>query len=340
MTDRLLAAPTARAAAMLDRTLRLPLLVVGSLPDQARDLDLMVRDEHRTELEQALRQAGFHRQGTEWSADPATDLAGAVVDLLGALDVGVPAAELDRMETAADAIPGLRHLLRPAPDAALLLLAVQRGGSGRLDARRRQRIADALATDPDAFDRAAEVAPRWSAGARLAWLREAYEGSGAGSRSARLRATREAHGKAHPPLRAWWRAIRPPAEPLRVVGLSGLDGSGKSTRARLLTEALTRSGFRVDVLWDRLGYHALLRWVTAPLRVGLRLVPRATARLTVGQAEPEVEEQFAATEDHRAAHVLRGRLPWLDLPWITIAPWRTASRCAAARNRPRRTAGS
>ena len=305
---------TARAARALDAALEQPLVVAGSLPPDARDLDLLVPAAERAGVERALRAAGLVPVPGGWGD------GAAEVELLDDL----PGAEHAAVRAASRPLPGLERLRRPAAHHALLLLAVQRAAAGRLDLRRRARVARALAEDPSAWERAAQVAPVWGARASLAWLRAAYEGDGAGGRAVRARARAERLRADAVPL-ARLRAVRGVLRPVRrsvpVVALSGLDGSGKSTQARLLVAALQDAGLDAVVLWDRISYSDALLRLTTPLRAVLRLLPRATDRLAADVVLPRNDDPdgpYAVPDDHRALRGLRERVPMLTPLWVTL----------------------
>ena len=321
---------TWRAAALLDELLPQPVLVVGSPPAEARDLDLLVRSGDRAQVVDGLRRIGLVQQGAEWVGLPDSDLAGALVEVVDGDALGLPDSEWSRLHDTARPIDGMRRLVRPGPDAVLLLLAWQLGASGLLDPRRRRRIARALEEDPQAWSTARAAAGHWSAAASLGWLHEAYAAtgkrSGMGSAGARLRATRErlqdsVPGARRLPLRAGARAVVGPRAPVPVLALSGLDGSGKSTQARLLADALDAAGFDVVVMWDRLGYSPALKMLTGPLRLALRLLPGATTRLAekveLAHLHDEPGGEFEVAAEHRATRGLRERMPWLGPPWVT-----------------------
>src|SRR5947209_20292518 len=87
------------AARALDAALDAPVLVIGSLPPDGRDLDLLVRDV--ASLESSLAAAGFRRDGEGW-----TGPAGYAVEPVPAERWALPGAELDALFAAARTIDG------------------------------------------------------------------------------------------------------------------------------------------------------------------------------------------------------------------------------------------
>src|SRR5205085_7646797 len=76
-------------------------------------------------------------------------------------------------------------------------------------------------------------------------------------------------GAAAARLRAW-RSVtaRPRTGP--VVSFSGLDGSGKSSQAQALRDALLQLGYDVAVKWTRISYNPSLDVIAAPVKRVLR----------------------------------------------------------------------
>lgn len=311
-----------RAARRLDPHLETPLVVVGSLPPSGRDLDVLVTAEQRAGAERALQQAGFVRRGDEW----VTDGGDTVVELVAAETWGVSRLALSRLHEEAEALPGLDHLLRPAPHAVLLLLARQLPLSGRLQPKRRRRALDAAASGPDVWTRAEAVAAEWSAQESLALLRACLEGAGT-TRLRRVRAAAERLAAQEPSrrfvrARAWKQVLAARAAgPAPLIALSGLDGAGKSTQAGQLVQALGDAGYDAVVQWKRISYDSSLRRLTAPIRVVLRVVGGPPVPLPAGLAPPgadDPESGFYIAPEDRAARRLRERLPWLSAVWVTL----------------------
>ena len=218
-----------------------PVLVFGSLPGAGRDLDLLVPDDALAALRETLAREGFEHQGDEWVrfADGTAD----AVDLVPASAWKLPAAELERLFADALPVDGFEHLVRPAPHDALLVLA-RLNGRGPLPEKRRRRVEAAVAEDASAWQKARDRAAAWRLTAEL---RHLESGGSAPSRLPRPR--------------------RP-----RVIALSGIDGSGKSSQAELLRGSLERLGYEVAVEWTPFGQNAWLDRVAVPVK---RLLERS-----------------------------------------------------------------
>jgi thymidylate kinase len=93
----------------------------------------------------------------------------------------------------------------------------------------------------------------------------------------------------------------------RVVGLSGIDGSGKSTQAKALARALEQLGYEVEIAWAPLGSSKLLRRIFLPIR-------NALGRHSAFQAEPNEETGLPPT----AGTVLRERSRAAHFAWSTL----------------------
>ena len=253
-----------RAHEIVDRALRGPAVVVGSLPPAGRDLDLLLNDPaDAARVEAALRAAGFTPLGDGWLRF--AHRTAELVELVGAEELGLRARALESLFAGAIVLAGARRLARPSPAHTVLLLARQTAIAGELPPKRLRRLEAALAEDPATWDRASEEAGDWGGHAELEDL----------DRLARRRG-----GRAAPPrrrllpsgVRARLGAARDRARGRRrgaVVALSGLDGSGKSTQAAALADALERLGHAVAVEWTRVGGERT--WERVPARA------RATA---------------------------------------------------------------
>ena len=103
-------------------------------------------------------------------------------------------------------------------------------------------------------------------------------------------------------------ALRERLRPTFVVALSGVDGAGKSTLARLLEENLQRLDIPTTVVWSRPGMNMgpALGWAAAFAKRALQLDPSPGVRL-------------AAQGDAAAIRSRRGLLGWLWCVAVTLA---------------------
>lgn len=231
-----------RAHEVVDGVLRGRAVVVGSLPPDGRDLDVLVAADEVAALERALRAAGFERYGDAWLRF--ANLTAEIVDVIRAGDWGLAPAQERELFADAVALGDSRRLARPAAHHALLVLARGLSAEPQLSERRRQRLRAALAEDPDALARARRRARAWGVEAQL----EALASGAAGPASRR----RVAPAGARARLGAICDLLRGRRRGT-VIALSGLDGAGKSTQAAALSAALGRLGHEVAIEWTRLG---------------------------------------------------------------------------------------
>src|SRR3954454_23957512 len=138
-----------------------PVLVVGSPPADARDLDLLVRPSAVAALEAGLAEAGLAGVAGTWARF--ADCRAEVVDLLPAYQWGLPPAVVDDLFAAARPLCPYRRLMQPAPHHTLLIVAWRTGGDpSLLTTRRYARIERALQDDPNAWEAARAAAAAWS----------------------------------------------------------------------------------------------------------------------------------------------------------------------------------
>ena len=252
-------------AELVDTALPETALVFGSLPPGWRDLDLLVRPAAERALEEALAAGGYARRHRSW-ARFGTGTA-HVVDLIPVRRWDVP---VDELFATALPIEGYVRLVRPAPWAALLIAARR----GLMDGRRRARIDAVLAEDPGAWERARAAAPAWRAVEALDRLEAAY-------RSGAVLARRPKRERGH------------------VVAISGLDGSGKSSQAEALRDALIAAKVDAVVEWRRLSQNEALDAIARPVK---RLLGRSrTETKPVAYSRTERDAASLARQRSRVA---------------------------------------
>lgn len=266
-----------RAEGIVDALPGRRVLVVGSLPPEGRDLDLLVGRVEQQATIDALVSSGFEQgrgalvRFRTCGAEP--------VEVMEAESLELPPVELAALLADAVSIPGFRRLARPSPTHAVLLLALRLiTANGQLTAGRRERLEQALDEDPGALVSARARAPSWGARRALCGLESAHVGRPPG-RSVRANALAERRrAMGVNPVRAWlagWRDQIPRRRRGFVVALSGLDGAGKSSQATALAASLEQLGRPATVAWTRVGWDneldrfavALRRWLDAPAQL-------------------------------------------------------------------------
>lgn len=254
---------------LIDRALADRALVYGSLPPDARDIDLLVRPPEEAALAAALTDAGFLRRDDIWARF--TRCSVDVVELTAARSWSLPASEVEALFAEARPLEGRAHLVRPAPHHVLLILARRAAATrGRLDAVRNRRLAQAVGEDPEAWSVA-------SARAAAGRAREHLD---------RLKAThRDGAGPAAPSRRPRRRRSRG-----AVIALSGIDGAGKSLQAAALRDTLQRLGYDATVVWTRLMWDDALWRVALPIKRTLARALSAAPRVDADDPVRELRE--------------------------------------------------
>jgi thymidylate kinase len=296
---------------VIDSAVATRVLLFGSLPPDARDLDVLARPSEEAAVGAELARRGFTGHHGTWVRF--RSCGAEVVDLVGVAEWGLPPSELDTLFSEARPVAGTTHVTRPAPHHVLLIQArLLVHGDGRLGPKRRRRIAAAEAEDPDAWRRARERAPAWRAGRALEQLWAAHQRYRRASPLARAAARRELRaGRAVPVGRAALRRLGTASRRRHgaaVISLSGLDGSGKSSQAEALCRTLEQLGLAATVEWTRLAYESRALLVAAyPVKLVLGLLAR-------GAAAPAAGGQRAASE----GDPLRQRSRTVAYAWSTI----------------------
>lgn len=299
-------------ATLIDGLAAVPLLVFGSLPPDGRDLDVAARrgDEARALVAQ-LREHGWVQKGGQLARF--ADLTATSVEVDAVDGWPVSASEADALFAEARRVPGCERLLRPAPHHTLLLLARQAAYGSATDGSRRSRLEAAIDEDPAAWDEAARRAPEWGATEALMLLRSSPSPS---SRRARIRSVAEIQQRRGASRgRALLRAVRASTPRRRrrgaIVALSGLDGSGKSSQAEALRDALAALGVDAAVEWTKIARNPSISLVGDMVKRVVRPVSRA------GTAEPiALSGSGAAVDD--PARALRQRSTLLTFGWTTF----------------------
>jgi thymidylate kinase len=236
---------------LIDAAIQGRVLVFGSLPPTARDLDLLARPQEETAIDAGLRAAAFAARGHTWVRF--ADCSALAVEVVPADAWSLPPRELADLFELARPLAASSKLVRPAPAHALLIAARRLGPRGDLREKLRGHVDTALAEQPDAWAEAARRAPLWNATDALQRLRALHGGSKTHSRLVLPRARRPR------------RTI--------VVAFSGLDGSGKSTQAAALGDTLSRLGIPAGVVWSPLGGNLVLAAIGFPAKALLRKLP-------------------------------------------------------------------
>lgn len=317
-------------------------VVSGSLPPEARDLDLVVLPADEEAIAARLRDEGFHGLRGEWVRFQAC--GAEAVDLIPAAAWELPREELAAIFDEAIPLEGYAHLARPASHHLLLMLARRLvGGDGRLDGKRRARVDRALAERPDAWAAALVSAPRWGLTRALAGLRAAYERDEAMGRPDRAAAHAErlaALGMSprRAQLEAWRRVMRPPAERGGfLIAFSGLDGAGKSSQAEALKDVLERLGYEVALVWTRLEWTTLweggsaLGKVAWPVRKAAGVAERLRRKDAPAASESVQTDWYTNVVDSPASR-LRHRFGAVNDAWVAVvaATHARAQRAATA----------
>ena len=237
-------------ARIIDAAATSRVLVVGSLPPEGRDYDLLVREADLGAMRAALRSQGFEPTAGRWIW--LGQGAAEVVDLLTPADWRLPSREVEELFSQALPLEGRTHLCVPSPAHELLILARKLPRTpGLLEPKHRRRAAAALAHAPDAFAQARERASEWDMQKRLRRLERRYLRPRAGRLARHVRRPRRG----------------------AVVALSGLDGAGKSTQAEALRAALVKLGFDATVVWAPIGSSKSLRRFARAVKLLLASAP-------------------------------------------------------------------
>ena len=323
----------------VDRLAGERVLVIGSLPPAGRDLDLLVRPAAAAALESGLSKLGYGQSAGKLAKFPGG--RPAIVELHPVESWGLPEPEVNRLFAEAWQLPGTPSLALPAPHHVLLITArAMPDQPWGLKKTQLARVERALRDDSAAFERAGALAPAWRLKHSLGQLRRLVASGRPPSAVSRARARQERDGKL--PLRSLLPVPQPARRLLRkrergsVVALSGLDGSGKSTQARRLADALSASGQPSSVVWDSLiSSPRAIRRIAEALRRGAGIVlrgstaepPREAAAPVAAAGTPVVDEPAAP---ERLANLGGWRGAVVSHGWAFILTAALGSRLARA----------
>lgn len=251
-------------ARRLDAMLSAPVVVFGSRPPRANDLDLLVRPGDLDEVRAAVVAAGGVGGPSSWIV--LGDDGPVAVDLVDVTSWGLPDDAIATCWHEASPLPGHVRLHAPSPAHAVLIAARRLAWTGRSPAAGSFR-------DASAWAGAREQAGTWGVARALDLLEQAHRGRPPDrvARTAAVAAELRQRGRGR--LRGWAGALRwvgPRPRRGVVVALSGLDGCGKTTQSRVLVEVIEMMGRRPERHWTRLSRNPLVS------RVG-RLGRRALA---------------------------------------------------------------
>lgn len=291
----------------IDALLEVDAVLFGSLPPEARDLDLVVDGNDLARVEARLEAEGFTRRGHRWAR-----FRGCEAE---ALELFSPAAlHLPRsLLRDSSPLPGTARLRRPAPHHALLLLARRHAHTrGALRRAHRDRIDEELRRDPAAWERAAGEASAWGGRRSISLLRAAHERDEIAQVGERRRAVaEEVEARGRMRVLAWassWReTARRARRPGVVIALSGLDGSGKSSLAGALQRSVGALGRDAVIVWTRFGERPRLD-------AAARRLKRALGR---GASSPGADPEEAGRR-------LRRSSGWASAAWVALLALETA----------------
>jgi hypothetical protein len=234
----------------IDGAVRHRVLVYGSLPPEARDLDLVVHPDDGAAIARALGRMGAIHRGTQSAVLRGCSVT--VVDLIPVATLALPSEEEHALFAEATPLEGLVRVVEPSSHHALLILARRLKRARALQEKHRGRIARALNRDEAAWHRAKARATTWRAVDALAHLERLYS---------------EAHERRPA------RRLPPRPRPTRWIAVCGADAGRVEFHARALHDALVR-----------LGYDAVVERGAAPVRVKEQERPPRGARALSARA--------------------------------------------------------
>jgi thymidylate kinase len=296
------------------------------------DTDVLCRAPERSAVQVLLQNRGYRLRGPRLPSRSWTeqwvrfDREGvSVVDLNPAERWGLPSQVVDALFDQAHSLPEATGVAVPSPSHGLILLARRFGRSrGPLSDKQRRKVDRYVAASPHAWEDAAAIASEWDCAVGLQVLRDRFEGR-VPSRMKPLRATVEQAARStdrRGRLRSMIHGFSVSRRPF-VVGLSGVDGAGKSTQIERLRTALDTVGVETTVAWRPVGHGRALRMVRKSAKRALALTGRSGSSPSPDSGEPAAP---ALTWDpNPATRQLRERSAALTAAWAAYVAVSTAT---------------
>ncbi|MFN2593514.1 MAG: hypothetical protein ABR579_01340 [Actinomycetota bacterium] len=285
-------------AEIVDNALNDRAIVFGSLPPGGRDLDLLVRDHSHRAVMSALEKRGAIGVDEQWALFTGCKVQS--VDVVPASDWQVTPGALAALFEDSLPLPHFNHIRQPAPRHVLLILARRRAfDNGPLPEKHRARIEQALSGDHAGWASARSEAQSWRAVTALECLHRSMQNRKPSDRLL-ARARGEILGGSTP---RGWVSFVPRPKRGRVIALSGLDGSGKSTQARHLQETLEKLGMEAVVEWNRITANPSLDVIAAPVKRAFR---------------SSVDDNGSSSDVGHAGHSLRKDNATVNYIWSLI----------------------
>ena len=311
-------------AESIDRILRAPVLVFGSLPPAGRDLDLLARSNEQEVLAAWLDREGFLERGGEWVRFRECTVES--LDLVPVSAWGLLGAEAS--ELFGEALPMsllFREIVAHQERPTGARQAVQSVGRIALTGQRAFEMADEgrqIAAGPVMIKHHRSAA--WRVERALTALDRAYHSGRGASRVTRASALAEwpfgqGRTRTRAFVRGWLEARRAERRRSgRLITFSGLDGAGKSSQAEALRNALEQLGWTTAMQWVRLEWTTLWenRWLGVigwPARASLGLLAGAR-RSPDGEAPPTLTPT-----------AVRERSRFVSNIWVTVVAFAHAS---------------
>lgn len=256
-----------------------PVLVVGRMPPEGRDLDLLVRGDDMARLTARLADAGFAERGGRWVrfGEARVD----IVDVVAVESWDLPEAEV------ADLFAVDTKVAQPGPvHVALLEMRRWTAGSAPTE-RRRARVEEALASSAQVRDEVARRAAAWKV------------------------------STTPPPPRPLRRVECRLRQRGHVVTLSGIDGSGKSSQVEALRAALEQLGYPTATVWTRITLNPSLTVIGTPVKKVIALLS-GRRRQAPSKPHVDGRPPGHGVTPADPGQAFRVRYPVVNHAWLTV----------------------